>query len=243
MAVAPSVELVDGLVSGLVVENPSRARVFERHGIDYCCHGNRPLSEACAERGLNPSEILRELEAVDAQSSAVAEIDWRAASLADLTRHIENTHHHYLREELPRLGALLDKVVQAHGNDRPEIATVVGIFQELVQELVPHMLKEEHVLFPAIRELERTRHRWGGCGGTVRNPIGAMESEHEHAGDALRRLRAITRDYQPPEGACPTYLALYEGFAALESDMHRHVHKENYILFPRALELEARLPG
>lgn len=225
-------------VGRLVAENPRRATVFERHAIDYCCQGSQTLSEACAMRSVPWNEIATELRAVDAEPLPRDEIHWQSQSLTDLTRHIEDTHHRYLRNELPSLGRHLERCLARHGDRVPALSAMVGVFQELVQELVPHMFKEEHILFPAIRQMEQTGRRGPGCGGTVENPIRVMVEEHSHAGDALSRLRELTCGYQPPEDACPTMLALYAGLLDLESDLHLHIHKENNILFPRALEFE-----
>lgn len=225
-------------IGRLVAENPRRASVFERHAIDYCCQGGRTLSEACDMRKLPWSEIVTELRAVDAEALPKDEIPWQEQSMADLTRHIEDTHHRYLRAELPSLKRRLERCVARHGDHMPALSAMAEVFEELTNELMPHMFKEEQVLFPAIRQMEQTKRRWTGCGGTVQNPIRVMIEEHRHAGDALSRLRELTGGYRPPEEACSTMLALYAGLLALEADLHLHIHKENNLLFPRALEFE-----
>jgi regulator of cell morphogenesis and NO signaling len=228
-------------VGRIVAQSPHLARLFEQWQIDYCCGGKRPLNVACQERGLDIQAVLTRLQEAEPQETSPT--DWTTAPLASLCENIERTHHDYLRRELPRLTAIIAKVVNAHGARHPELATVQQTFAELRAELEPHMVKEECVLFPSIRYLESTGQAVQFPFGSVANPIRVMVNEHDHTGDALERLRKLTGDYQPPPGACNTYRVMLEGLATLERDMHVHVHKENSILFPRAVELEGRLGG
>lgn len=230
-------------IGRIVAEAPQLARLFEQWHIDYCCGGKRPLSEACQERGLDVQTVLTRLQEAEGEPQGTSQTDWTTAPLASLCENIERTHHDYLRRELPRLTAIIAKVVNAHGAKHPELAAVQQTFADLRAELEPHMVKEECILFPSIRYLESTGRAAQFPFGSVANPIRVMVSEHDHAGDALERLRKLTGDYQPPPGACNTYRVMLEGLAALERDMHQHVHKENSILFPRAVELESRLGG
>ena len=224
-------------VGNWVTAHPQTSRVFESLQIDYCCGGGKSLEQACWDRGLDPKQVVQQLEQAITEDEESTE-NWLDASLAELCDHIEQTHHAYLKEELPRLTNMVAKVANAHGDTRPELATVQEIFTSLRAELEPHMLKEEQVLFPAIRQLEQSADDPSFPFGTVANPIRMMEQEHDDAGYALSRLHTLTRDYQVPEGACNTYRAMLSGLHHLERDMHRHVHKENSILFPRAIELE-----
>jgi len=229
-------------VGQLVRQRPARARIFERAGIDYCCHGNTKLAEACQQRGLSAETVCGELAALDAEPVADG-TDWGTAPLTQLADHIEQTHHVYLRTELPRLGAILDKVVNAHADAHPELRQVRQVFQALVDELSSHLLKEERILFPLVRHLETNRDfSTMHCGG-VQNPIRVMEHEHDNAGGALAQLRSLTNNYTLPAGACATYQVLFDGLQALELDLHTHIHKENNILFPRAIELQTELLG
>lgn len=236
-------------VGDLVVEKPHLARVFERFGIDYCCGGRQTLGEACSRAGVAVSEIARLLDEADAAASEpdAGEEDWAAAPLARLTRHIVDRHHSYLRAELPRLAQLISKVVAAHGEKHPELAQVSRTFDALQAELFSHMMKEERVLFPIVEAMEQAasagRQLPAFHCGSVNNPIAVMEDEHQHAGDALARMRSLTGGYVPPPDACPTYHALLDGLSRLESDLHLHIHKENNILFPRAAALERQLHG
>jgi regulator of cell morphogenesis and NO signaling len=228
-------------VGRLVAAQPSRSKVFERWGLDYCCGGKKPLAEACAERGLEPETVLRELAAEDARPTAGVGTDWTTAPLSALCDHIIATHHDYLREALPRLTLLTDKVANAHGDKRPELRDVATLFATFRRELENHMRKEEVILFPLIKTLETVEMLPAFHCGSVANPIQVMELEHDDAGAALERLRALTNGFTPPPGACNTYRAMLDALAELEADMHQHVHKENNILFPRAAQREAEL--
>jgi regulator of cell morphogenesis and NO signaling len=230
---------LDSAVGQWVAEIPATSRVFESLQIDYCCGGKKPLTQACSDRQLNPQDVLKQLQQAssEADRQPVAE-SWVDAPLAALCDHIEQTHHAYLKTELPRLAGLVAKVVSAHGSKHPELAEVQRALAELQGELVPHMFKEEHILFPSIRRLEQSDGPLAFPFGTIANPIHRMEYEHKDAGNALEQIRTLTRDYCVPDGACNTYRAMLDGLHTLELDMHQHVHKENSILFPRAIELE-----
>jgi regulator of cell morphogenesis and NO signaling len=246
--------LLETPVGQLVIERPARAAVFERLGIDYCCGGKSRLVDACAGRGLDPDAVLRALTAPDGIVTPRSEADgagvewapedgtdWSAASMSALVDHIVEAHHAYLREALPSLSQRMAKVVHAHGERRPELATFQQVFETFRAELEAHMLKEERVLFPLCRALETARELPEFHCGSVRNPILVMTLEHEDAGEALRAMRELTDQFTPPPNACNTYRALLDGLAELERDLHRHVHEENNILFPRAAAAEARL--
>lgn len=230
-------------VGALVGERLGRSQVLERLGIDYCCGGKVPLAEACAGRGLDVAAVVRELEDWDARAGADAGEEVRGLGLGALADHIEATHHAYLHAALPQLAAQFDKVVAAHGANHPELAEARAVLGQLRAELESHMFKEEKVLFPLIRQLEAASSRPTFHCGSINNPIRVMEHEHDQAGSALARLQELTGGYRPPEDACTTYRALLQGLSDLEADLHRHIHKENNVLFPRAAELEARLAG
>jgi regulator of cell morphogenesis and NO signaling len=227
----------DTQVGQWVAARPATARVFEAFGIDYCCGGHVSLAQACAARNVNPHDVLAQLERVTATDARGSEI-WLDAPLTALCDHIEQTHHAYLKTELPRLAAMLDKVVRAHGAKHPEMALVQQAFADLRAELEPHMFKEEQTLFPAIRRLEQSSRPATFPFGTIENPIRMMEHEHDNAGNCLRRIRELTADFRIPDDVCNTYRAVLDGLHSLEHDMHIHIHKENSILFPRAADLE-----
>lgn len=221
----------DATVSDLVLEQPGRARVFERFEINYCCGGNVPLRAACDERGLDVDVVLGALA-----EARPAENDWTTASLTDLVGHIVDHHHSYLREELPPLGALVDKVADAHGSRHPELYDIATTFAAVAAELDSHMVKEEQVLFPACVALERGADL--GLPFPIDAPIAAMMHEHDEVGAALARLRALTDGYSPPADSCNSYRAMLDRLESFERDTHEHVHEENNILFPRASALE-----
>lgn len=239
-------------VGQLVAARPARSRVFEQLGIDYCCGGKLPLEQTCDAHGLDAATVVKMLEAVDhaiteaenAGASAAAHVDAAAMSLTDLADHIEKTHHAYLRTELPRLQWMIGKVANAHGQRYPWVVQIQHLFAGFQEELMAHMFKEENILFPIIRALESGQdHKLNHCGGSIANPIRVMEAEHDGAGDALAQFNKLTNNYTAPPDACNTFLAMMDALAQLEKDMHQHVHKENNILFPKALTLEASLIG
>jgi regulator of cell morphogenesis and NO signaling len=216
-----------------VADRPRRAEVFERLGIDYCCGGRQSLEAACLSRDVDLDEISRVLLAAGGEAPA-PEGDWSRRGLDELCDHIEQTHHAYLRGALPRLAGLADKVAAAHGERHPVYRELAAEYPAFRAELEAHMVKEERVLFPAIRALAAAPGAAPAfhC-GDLSAPLRVMESEHEAAGAALRRFRALTDGYRAPADACGTLLALLDGLEALEADLHLHIHKENNLLFPR----------
>jgi regulator of cell morphogenesis and NO signaling len=226
-------------VRDLVLENPAAARIFEDLGIDYCCGGSRTLEEACARADLSFAEVSKSLETV---TPIRQERDWLAEPLFELIAHIKNTHHRYTKEEIRRLEPLLEKVCSVHGKNHPELLAMRETFAALAEELTAHLMKEEAVLFPYIVRLEEAvianEPVLPPPFGTVRNPVSMMMREHDDAGAALYRLRELSRSYTAPPDACLSYRTLYQALALFEADLHQHIHLENNILFPRALEME-----
>lgn len=228
---------LNSAVGNWVAAHPETSRVFDALQIEYCCGGGKSLEQVCWDRGLDAGQIMLQLEQVINEGEESAS-SWIDASLTDLCDHIEQTHHAYLKDELPCLGEVIAKVVEAHGEQHPELTTVQEVFASLRAELEPHMFKEEQVLFPAIRQLEQADARLDFPFGTVQHPIRMMEQEHDDAGYALSRIHALTRDYSVPADGCNAYRAMLARLRQLEQDMHWHVHKENSILFPKAIALE-----
>ncbi|MBX3730815.1 MAG: iron-sulfur cluster repair di-iron protein [Candidatus Sumerlaeia bacterium] len=239
MSLAPITH--DTPVGQLVARNPALARILEHHRIDYCCGGKLPLADACQRRGADLPTVIAALEAADAAPAAADATDWAAAPLSDLIHNIVSTHHSYLAQELPRLSYLTQKVAHAHGAGHPEVLELARVFEAFRAELEHHAMKEERILFPWIRHMEHgvAPDQFPATG--VEHPIRCMEEEHDNAGNALETFRRLTGDFQTPEGACNSWRVLYASLEALEADMHIHVHKENNILFPRALALEESL--
>ena len=224
----------DSLVADVATGMPATVRIFQQHQIDFCCGGKRPIAEACAERGLDPDVLLGELRASETLSNAGR--DWRQAPMSDLIGYIQTRFHEPLRDELPRLGQMMAKVVSRHGARLPEVLVPLQqTLNTLHVDLLHHMQKEDQILFPAIRTIEEGRT--GANAAWIEQPIGVLEDEHEQAGAALARMRELTGAFTPPPDACPTFRGLYYGLAELEREMHVHVHLENNILFPRAAEL------
>jgi len=214
-------------VAELVLEQPSRARVFEELGVDYCCGGKSSLGEACAARGVDVEAALAALESVADEPvlAGATERDWTQASLTELCDHIVSAHHDHLREELPRLDGLPDKVVRAHGDERPELAEIRETFGALRAELEEHMATEEAELFPLVAR-----------GGPYdADQVAELEHEHEFAGSALARMRELSGGYDLGRALCSTHHATIDALRELELELHQHIHEENNVLFPRAL--------
>ena len=225
----------------LAAQRPDRIEVFEHFGLDFYCRGEKPLADACTEAGIPLENVLSELKTREAQPPASEEKSWLDAGLAELCAHIESTHHVYLRGELPRLKALITKATGNHGDDHPELRDLREVFDLLFDDLNNHMMKEEQVLFPFCRQLDTARTMPEFHCGSVCNPIGVMISEHEGAVNILGRIRNLTRNFTAPPIDCDGFRGLLGSLAALEKDMHQHIHKENNILFPRAFALEQAL--
>ncbi len=225
----------------IALDHPATIRVFERFHLDYCCGGNRPLAEACAQKGLAVEVVLAALaEATDAHEPAA--LDFSQATPTELIRHIVATHHAYVRAELPRLLPLAERVTAKHGPTHPEYIQMERQLKQLGGELLNHLAKEEIMLFPYIEALEKSRSGKGpvphACFPTVASPVQAMMNEHEAAGALLDEMRTATAGFAPPAGACPTLVGLLDGVDAFERDLHRHVHLENNLLFPLAIAME-----
>ena len=229
-------------VRDIALGNPATIRVFEKFGIDYCCGGRKPLTEACEANSIAVDEVIAALERAAAEPVPQAE-SWAGKPLADLISHIVNTHHAYVNQEIPRLTQLAARVVARHGDTKPELPIIQAKVAELVEELSSHLGKEEMILFPHIVRLERAMAEGQpaprGCFGTVSNPISMMTSEHDSAGTLMAEIRKLSGDYTPPIGACPTFLNFYNSLREFEQDLHQHIHLENNILFPKAIALES----
>ena len=232
--------MTEKTVRELAVENPASTLIFERLHIDYCCGGNRTLEEACRAAGASLDTVVRALET--AAPLPAADRDWKTEPLSELVAHIRQTHHVYTREALARITQLLDKVCSVHGARHPELAGIQTTFAALAQELSMHLMKEEMMLFPYIVRMEESVLAGDpvlpAAFGTVRNPVAMMMREHDGAGEDLRDIRAATNGYTAPADGCITYQTLYRALAEFEADLHQHIHLENNIHFPRALDME-----
>ena len=233
----------DKTVRELALESPSATRVFEKLGIDYCCGGNRSLEEACRTANVKVDQVLESLAKADqAELAGQQDRDWQTEPVVELIAHIQQTHHSYTREEIERLGPLFDKVCSVHGKNHPELLQIREVFQGLAQELSMHLMKEEMILFPFILRMATAlagkEPLARGPFGSIENPVSMMEHEHDSAGAALRAMKNASNGYSAPPNACVSYQTLYRALAAFEADLHRHIHLENNILFPRAVAME-----
>ena len=226
----------------IALSNPAARQVLEDAGLDYCCGGGQSLHDACLHADVPAEEILKRLRE-NSKDVSPDEANWTSAPLSDLTRHIRERHHRYVREAIARVQTLLDKVVTKHGENHPEITDIQKLFTEVGREMIMHMQKEEQILFPYIDALEKAASTHGSMEPpffqTVRNPIHTMMKEHESAGELAKQIRKASAEYTLPADACTSYKALYQDLQAFEADLHQHVHLENNILFPRAVEMEA----
>ncbi len=233
-------------VRELALENPNATRIFEKMKIDYCCGGNKSLEEACATARVKVAEVKRLFEqAVESDAPLNGLLDFQNLTLTDLIGHILAKHHVYTKEEMVRLQSLIEKVVTVHGENHPELRNLGDVFQQMCADLTPHMLKEEKVLFPYLLELETSLLQNQPAPlapfGTVKNPIRMMMMEHDTVGDLLRELRTLSSGYAVPANGCISYQTLYQALEAFEQDLHQHIHLENNLLFPRAVEMEDKL--
>jgi len=252
-AVAKSGDLFEELIMELdvtrtvadyAVAYPPSKRVFERLGIDYCCGGQKSITEACASKGVALEDLaaLLDVEATKPQNADTVELDFATMSLAALSDHIVRCHHNFTRDEDARIVALVNKVCSVHGQNHPELFEVQRIFAELKSELETHMLREERMLFPYISLMESSFNfgmpRPPAPFGSTRNPIAVMVSDHDKAAEMLNEIRHLTNDLTVPPDACVTYKTLFSALEGLEKDLHQHIHLENNILFPKAIEME-----
>jgi regulator of cell morphogenesis and NO signaling len=235
----------DMTVGQLVAERPARAKIFENLGIDYCCGGKVSLADACGEKGLDANTVALMISATESNAAAgsggATEQDWTTAPLSALIDNIVAVHHDYLREELPRLSLLTEKVANAHGKGDERLYRLAEVFTGFREELESHMAKEEQILYPLNKKIDNATEPVRDHCGSIRTPISVMEREHDDAGNDMIEFRRLTDDYTPPKTACNTFRATLDALTALEQNMHRHVHKENSILFPRAMAKEDAL--
>jgi regulator of cell morphogenesis and NO signaling len=229
-------------VREIALEMPLTTRVFEEFKIDYCCHGDTPFDDACRNVGASPEIVKEKIDGVVDGSANSDQGSFSKMDLSDLVDHILDKHHVYTRDEMSHLTPLMAKVASRHGDHYPFLLELKELFKAVCDDLEPHMMKEEMVLFPYIQKLEHSYSNHLNVAyppfGTVRHPVGMMEIEHEEVGEILAKMREITNDYSLPDGACPSFTALYHRLGEFERDLHQHIHLENNLLFPRAIELE-----
>jgi len=221
----------DQTVREIAVSNAGSTRVFEKLGIDYCCGGNRSLSVACELANVPLGTVLTML---DQCTEPITQGVSNDAPLGEIAGYIVERHHGYIRQESPRIQGLLDKVCGKHDGAHAELSGLKELFGTLTRELTEHLMKEERILFPYIQALSSAAPP-AACFAQIESPIEVMLAEHENAGSILLTMRTLSGGYKAPAGACTTYQALYRALEEFERDLHRHIHLENNILFPRAI--------
>lgn len=228
-------------IGDFVAKDYRTAAIFTKHGIDFCCKGQRTIYEVCRKMAINKDLLLEELNAV-LETKNDSAIDFSSWSLDSLIDYIVKTHHRFVEEKTPIILEYLEKLCSVHGSNHTELFEITELFKDSTEELAPHMKKEEMILFPFVKEMMNATKSHGSIGQppfeTVKNPIAAMIHEHEHEGDRFRKIASLTNNYTPPEDACNTYRAAYSMLQEFEQDLHKHIHLESNILFPKAKALE-----
>lgn len=229
------------IVGDLVAKDYRTATVFKQNGIDFCCNGNRTLEEVCKQKEMSVTNIIGELNQVSQQISA-AQTDFNTWPLDLLADYIEKKHHRYVEEKIQEIKPYLDKICKVHGEHHPELYEINQLFNDSAGELAMHMKKEELILFPAVRRMVKAQMQKTTPErpqfGSVNNPIKMMMHEHNNEGERFRKIEELSNKYNPPQDACNTYRVSFAMLKEFEDDLHLHIHLENNILFPKALELE-----
>lgn len=234
----------DTSVGDLVAKDYRTATVFKQNGIDFCCNGNRTLEEVCKQKEMSVTNIIGELNQVSQQISA-AQTDFNSWPLDLLADYIEKKHHRYVEEKIQEIKPYLDKICKVHGEHHPELYEINQLFNDSAGELAMHMKKEELILFPAVRRMVKAQMQKTTPErpqfGSVNNPIKMMMHEHNNEGERFRKIEELSNKYNPPQDACNTYRVSFAMLKEFEDDLHLHIHLENNILFPKALELEKHI--
>lgn len=235
-------DLANQTLAEIVADNLRSAIVFEEFGLDFCCKGKRPLSEACADKNVDVKKVVNSLNELNVNGESLNVNDWEPDFLVD---YIINNHHQYVRRMIPVISLHADKIASVHGQNHPETIRIADLFLAVREELESHMIKEERILFPYIKQLclakRNNEQAVQPPFGTIQNPIRMMEAEHESAGDAMHSIKSLSENFNPPADACNTFKALYSELKEFEEDLHKHIHLENNILFPKSIVLEAEM--
>ena len=231
-------------VREIALEAPMSTRVFEQYGIDYCCGGRKSLAEACAEAGASTDQVEERLREVFSEGDRTGYERFDRYSVSGLVDHILEAHHEFTKREINGLTPLMEKVAARHGPNHGSLYELKELVFDLFSELTPHMEKEEVILFPYLKDLDEAGvggPKMSMAFGSVNNPIAVMTAEHDRAGELLKTMRSVTDGYLLPADACPSFAALFTRLEHFEQDIHQHIHLENNLLFPRAVELERRV--
>nr|WP_315147992.1 iron-sulfur cluster repair di-iron protein [uncultured Flavobacterium sp.] len=232
------------IIGELVAKDYRTASVFKKYGIDFCCQGNRTINQACEKKNIDSKSVVNDLDAV-IQAQGDNTTDYKSWTLDLLADYIEKKHHRYVVEKTAEILPYLDKICRVHGERHPELFQINEHFNKTAGELAMHMKKEELILFPFVRKLATAKHEGSKViappFGTVQNPIEAMMQEHTNEGERFRLIEELTNNYTAPQDACNTYAVTFGLLKEFEQDLHLHIHLENNILFPKAIELEKEL--
>ncbi len=227
-------------IGEIVAQDFRTAAIFKKNGIDFCCKGGRTIEEACNTKDLKAESIYEEIENLPkSDGTAIDFTSWPLDLLAD---YVEKTHHRYVEEKTPIIQAFLDKLCKVHGGRHPELFQIKELFDESAHDLGAHLKKEELILFPFIRNMVKAKISGSAIEqphfGTVENPVHMMMDEHSAEGERFRKIAELSNNYTPPADACNTYRVAFAMLQDFESDLHRHIHLENNILFPKAVKME-----
>ncbi|MBP6588009.1 MAG: iron-sulfur cluster repair di-iron protein [Flavobacterium sp.] len=232
------------IIGELVAKDYRTASVFKKYGIDFCCQGNRTIGEACEKKNIDSESVVNDLDAL-IQSRGESSIDYKSWPLDLLADYIEKKHHRYVQEKTAEIIPYLDKICRVHGAHHPELFEINEHFNATAGELAKHMKKEELILFPIVRKLAKAKEEGSKMVappfGSIQNPINAMMDEHSTEGDRFRKIEELSNNYTPPQDACNSYGVTLGLLKEFEQDLHLHIHLENNILFPKAIELEKEL--
>jgi regulator of cell morphogenesis and NO signaling len=231
-------EVLNKTLSQIVTENYQAAYVFEKYGLDFCCKGKRQLKDACEEKQISIDSLLNEINIV--LSAKPIGPDFNNMSLMELTGYVVRVHHTYVKKNAHKILAYVTKVAAKHGDRFPYMIEVCKLFSEVQEEMMQHMFKEEKILFPRISQLELPDKPSTSI-DFLQAPIDVMEHEHDHAGSLMQQIRVLTNNYQAANDACTTHRLTFTALKDFEEDLHQHVHLENNILFPKAIETFKKL--
>tara|TARA_B110001452_G_scaffold163404_1_gene136232 strand:+ start:6143 stop:6883 length:741 start_codon:yes stop_codon:yes gene_type:complete len=236
------------IVGDIVADNYKTAEIFKKHNIDFCCGGQQTIEEACLKEAVSGADSKTLIQSVNAfleQSGKEQAEDYRHWPLDNLVEHILAKHHAYVEAKIPVIKEYLDKIESAHGQKHPELSEVNSIFKDASGELVMHMKKEELMLFPYIQKMVKAKRENSKLSippfETIKNPISKMDEEHEFEGEAFRKIEKLTNNYTMPKDGCNSYRVAFGMLKEFDEDLHLHIHKENNILFQRAIALEEEL--
>jgi len=234
----------ESTIGDLVTKDFRKAEIFKKYGLDFCCGGKKTLTEACKTKGLDVVQIEKELKEVDTIVANPSQ-DFNTWELGFLADYVANTHHNYIKKAIPVISEYTKKVAKVHGANHPEAIAIAKLFEKVADDLITHLGMEENILFPYMKKLAAANASKSKIQaspfGSVQNPIYVMEQEHELAGDIMEEIAELSNRYEPPYDACTTFRLSYAKLKEFEDDLHQHIHLENNILFPKAIEMEKQL--